>query len=405
MIHFFETDLPLPIARKLQVQNIVPPASVRDVGQKLLFLCDRLGTCRLTDEERALVPVPVVDEWYRLGRSSRLHHFQYQLKFHGDSDAKDTSLTAEMFDQAASVCHDLFSMDYTIGVVRRAREDGMLVADLLLTRGLRRIEESIKTRLAELSDKDRILLRRRFTAIKKLRSPESEPSRNDLGNDNGIGHTPRMKGPRAVAAPRDFVALGQAIQHQTLREGTRSLHELIHGMKVPVLSLQGWEKEDRKEEIEKELADLRKATDSHAVVRARACLAELFPKEPWLAADSGVAPESLEVLLAWHDEFDALGAIADQLAQDCEDSDRVLWTYGKHLIRTLLREQAQAALSMPEDQPGRFGKLMSLGLTARGMHKDPPPKRVREWIRDNRKKMEDGWRDRLGAPPKDLDLV
>src|SRR5690242_16173839 len=73
MAHFFETDLPLPLARKLHLGKLLPPAEVRRVREQVATFIEDLGGCRLSPAERAQLPVTPVaaaDEWHLDRRAS-----------------------------------------------------------------------------------------------------------------------------------------------------------------------------------------------------------------------------------------------------------------------------------------------------------------------------------------------
>jgi hypothetical protein len=382
MSHYFESDLPLPVARKLQIEKLAPPEKVRATRAEIAALLrQHLGPFRLTEEERARLEIPVVDDWYRFGRSTKLHQFEHVVRSTEDAD-QITRVTPEILDEVGGCCHSMFSTRHLGEMLGRSRDAALLTIDILLAHGLRRITEAVQKELGRLSDPRPMELARRWEEITQLRcapAPGPAPA------------APPETAPEGL--PRDLLAVSRDIRRAALRDLSEQVIHITCELKIPDLLPWGFEKDEARERKEAEVQRLRELTEPHGGPMARACIDRLLPAEPWLVERSGVTPAALLHLLSWRHEFDQIAALQAQVYQDVEDLDRLNWLHGRHLIRTLMNDFASAIITGTHEKTHWLLFQLSFALSqSRG---SPPPKLVRQWIREKHRKMERVWRARL----------
>lgn len=372
MTYFFEHDLPLPIARAVQPSRLAGPLAVRETVAAVAVLARDLGGCRLAPHERDALPVPRVptgEGWVLKRRHELLQataKLQRQLKHYHPSETL-VELPLAMLDEALArvdPCRDPAQH------LQWSCDLGRLLAAVFMTRGLQRVEAAARTRGVELP---------------------REPPRQDP--PSAAGRDAPTPGERP---PVDVAALAGRVRPERLNAVHLELYKQAEALNLPILWTVPGMKEEVREPRERTHEWLRKAAEPRAAERTRLCLAELYPAEPWLPEASGVTAEALAYLLEWDDALAALGELAAQIMEEVEDTEQVLWAFGRGAIKTLFHEVAVAA--DPKTFEGSLVLTTLIGA-ANDLRARPRGDTLWDGIHGNRDRYDAHWRSLLGGGP------
>jgi hypothetical protein len=360
--HFFDFDLPLPLARRLGLGKIPPPEAVRAAREEIATLGPALHLCHLSPEERALLDVPVQPDFQMFNHGSRLSHYLYLIKFAPHS----SRVRPEDLDRLSACKYNLSGLRYLISYTREAATAGVLISLLLLTRGVRRVEETARARRGEAA--------RRWQRIVSLCAQAR--TRTQAGASAPPPPSEDHAGP-----PRDLDTLRAAVcQAQGYRAASERLIELVCGLNMPLQT-----DATHMPRCADLGVDWKRDVDAGCVTLSEAILRDLYPALPSLADECGVRPASLSYLRGWYREFSLLLDQAEQYQADLTDSERLFWSQARASIRQIHTDVVDY-LCGPGDTAEQRALFYQLCFTLQQARSRPAPEALRESIRAGRRR-------------------
>lgn len=367
--HFFDFDLPLPLQRRLALGKVPPPEAVRAAREEIAALGPSLRLCRLSPEERELLDVPAQQDFQMFNHGSRLHHYHYLLKY----SPQFSRVRPEDLEQLSSCKFDLGGLRYLISYLREAATAGVIISAMLLTRGVRRVEEAARARRGEPA--------RRWRRIASLRNPGQGPGSGQVpGQVQGQAQDDAPS--EDAAAPRDLDALRAAVcKARGYREASERMIHLVCGLNMPLVT--DATHTPRCEDLG---ISLERDVDTGCLGMCKAILLDLYPQVPDLIDESGVRPASLVYLLGWYQEFSQLLDLAEQFQKDLTDSERLFWSQARASIRQIHGDVVDF-LCAPGPEDGEQRALFhQVCFTLQQARSRPAPEALRESIRAGRRR-------------------
>lgn len=359
--HFYDFDLPLPLARRLALGKVPPPEKVRAARQEIATLGPALHLCHLSPEERDLLDVPAQQDFQMFNHGSRLFHYQHLIKF----APHFTRVSPEDMDRLSACKHNLSGLRYLLTYTREAATAGVLISLLLLTRGLRRVDEAARARSGGTA--------RRWQRIVSQRAQGQEKTRAQAG-----ASSPSQE---PAAPPRDLSTLRAAVcQAEGYRAASERLMELVCGLHMPLQTDATYTPRCADLGV-----DWKRDVDVRCVSLTEAIVLELFPAVPSLVGECGVHPMSLALLLGWYQEFSLLLTLAEQYLADLADSERLFWSHTRAVIRQI-HGDVVGYLCGPGDAAEQRALFYQLSFTLQQARSRPAAETLRESIRAGRRR-------------------